>query len=641
MKPLPVVLRQFAFQDRLSHRDLKFLDQDIDAGQDTAQVRLLRIGAPGADAASVPGYFVMSSASPNIESHKDLQEAEVKEAAQGVQAIARHLYDICCRDDAPIPELIISVHGYNSSRSSVRDWYKDIFQYANRYDSAIARRGSQVYIGYRWPSESIEPKRIGEAFFALPALPRFLMVAGFLGAFLLLWLDIYAFGETVPGIVLSVLLAGLLGIAIIIATLVILRISVYFRDRYRAQNFGVLDLVELLRQIDQTLVQLKAQDLEPYATNGRSAREEAAQFWLQTKRKVKLSFLGHSMGAFVVTSVVRILSDVFDLRSIKNQPPADVGSVFCLERLMLTSPDIPILTIVSSRANFLSTSLRRFSESYLFCNEGDLALRIASATVNYFAFPSNSEAMGYRLGNVAIKRTSKGSRDFGILNLFALRSHFFPGAALAESLAQDTDKVMDFLFLNHHWLWRDGRDGYDTLADLFYARHASSAAADKGQAAPAKPTIADFFTYFDCTDYRDVTFSVKTRTESRRARGLLTRAYRKQALRWWDYVLLMVDSVAGRRDVHGGYFHGKFTQEMIYRITFLGFTGYLHTLDDDATMAFDASVALSKLHMRCQELGIQGFLSPMRYQVDIQGQDIAAHRHQFLEAIDEAAADEQ
>ncbi|MEM7650797.1 MAG: hypothetical protein AAF204_01785, partial [Pseudomonadota bacterium] len=41
-------------------------------------------------------------------------------------------------------ELMIAVHGYNSGRSSVRDWYKDIFQYINRHDAAIPCQGNQA-----------------------------------------------------------------------------------------------------------------------------------------------------------------------------------------------------------------------------------------------------------------------------------------------------------------------------------------------------------------------------------------------------------------------------------------------------------------------------------------------------------------
>ncbi len=634
-KPLPVILRKFVFRDALLPGYECYLDHDIDAGQELAQVRLVKIGTPEQEQVSIPGYFVMSSAPPNIETAEEMEESELQASARGVKEIAKHLYDIYTQQDGPDPELMITVHGYNSGRSSVRNWYKNIFQYINQYDTAIPLQGNQVFIGYRWPSESIELQRLGEACKALPPLPRDLMFTGIVGALILLLLELTTFRDTVAGVAIAFLLVLLLGISTIMITLVILRMVVYFRDRYRAQNFGVLDLVELLRQLDRELVNLKAADIKRQKPDEQTPCEVAAKFWKQTDCKVKLSFLGHSMGGFVVTNVVRILSDVFDTRSISNKPPADIGSVFRLERLILTSPDIPILTIVSSRANFLSSSLRRFSESYLFSSEGDLALRVASATANYFTFPSNTEDMGYRLGNVSLKAGSKKSTTYGIVNLSALDEHFFQGTSLAEAIARNPDKVMDRLFLTYNW---GKKGGYNTLGQLLADRtQADHLSASHGAQTEQSPniTIADFFTYFDCTDYKDVTFSVKDGMISQEPAGLLTRAKGKKALNWWDYFLLTLDGALGRRDVHGGYFQGSFTQAMIYRIAFLGFTGYLKTLDDDPTMAFDPHVALSKLHMQCRTLGIQSFLSPMRYRVNIQGENIMHNKQELIDVIDQ------
>ncbi|MEO0396293.1 MAG: hypothetical protein AAF243_09975 [Cyanobacteria bacterium P01_A01_bin.137] len=121
-KPLPVILRKFIFNDAVSPQDAPYLDQDIDHGQDAAQVRLIKIGAPSPNASKIPGYFVMSSAPPNIENAKELQESELQDADQGVQEIARHLYDICTQngDDHSDPELMIAVHGYNRSAQPIR-----------------------------------------------------------------------------------------------------------------------------------------------------------------------------------------------------------------------------------------------------------------------------------------------------------------------------------------------------------------------------------------------------------------------------------------------------------------------------------------------------------------------------------------
>ena len=672
-KALPVVLRRLAFRDSWLEQDLPDLDDDIDKEEQNATVRLVRIGVPIPQPAHIPGYFVMSSAPPNIENAKEMDKAERDDAADGVQEIARYLYDVYTRGGpaGPAPELIIAVHGYNSGRSSVRDWYKNIFHYINRYDHAIPVQRNQVFIGYRWPSENIELKRLGEAFRAMPPLPLGLMLMGFLGAFILFGLELAAlfkligFVETLGGFFLALFLSALVGLSTIVVTLLLLRMAVYFRDRYRAENFGVLDLVELLRQIDRAMVKLKAEDIKQQRSEKTNSEkdnceeidpeEAAVNDWKGTPRKVRISFLGHSMGGFVVTNVVRILSDVFDARSIGNQPPPDIGSVFKLERLILASPDIPILTIVSSRANFLSSSLRRFTESYLFSSEGDLALRIASATANYFMFPSRTREMGHRLGNVSLTLSSeeckdsspkghqvrrKGSdrsrTDYGIINFSDLREQFvYDGSSFEEMLARLKFRAMEKLFLTYNFFGK--KQGYNTLKKLldnWKKVDQTEKTSDSEATTIPNVTIADLFTYFDCTDYQDVKFSLQRRS-CPKAKGILTFANnRKAALSWWDYFLLMVWAPFRGVNVHGGYFEGKFTQELIYRIAFLGFTGYLNTVYHDPRAAFDPHTALSKLDQRCRELGIQGFLSPMRYRVNILGKDVTDDKQKLLEVIE-------
>jgi hypothetical protein len=209
---------------------------------------------------------------------------------------------------------------------------------------------------------------------ALPPLPKALLAVGILLALAaLVTHSILNAGAglgaiTTFAIALGVLLVGLM------AALVLLRLLVYFRDRYRATNFGVLDLVELLRQLDQAMVEKQALTLQaqdPNLTTG-DARKQARRWWQESRRKIKLSFVGHSMGGLVVTNTIRILSDVFDTRSIDKVPVSDIGITFRLERLILASPDIPVLTLISNRSNFLASSLRRFRETYLFSNEGIL-----------------------------------------------------------------------------------------------------------------------------------------------------------------------------------------------------------------------------------------------------------------------------
>lgn len=140
--------------------------------------------------------------------------------------------------------------------------------------------------------------------------------------------------------------------------------------------------------------------------------------------------------------------------------------------------------------------------------------------------------------------------------------------------------------------------------------------------------MADFFTYFDCTDYVDVRYDPKDNTCSAKAMGILTRAQGKAALKPWDYFLLTLDYGTGKRDVHGGYFQGQFSQQLLYGLAFLGFKDYLKTLDDNT------QVALSQLHLTLQAKGIQGFLSPFRYRVDIQGGSLEGTMSDMLDAIE-------
>ncbi len=339
------------------------------------------------------------------------------------------------------------------------------------------------------------------------------------------------------------------------------------------------------------------------------------------------------------------------LAPLSSTPPLTSDPYFGWSGCCWPPPTSRFSTLISSRANFLASSLRRFAESYLFTSEGDIALRMASTTANYIAFPSRTQHQGYRLGNVALQ-----DGDFGIINLDALNNDFIEGKPLQEIITGSSQKILSNLFVTAE---RSGADRYVTLDKLFRKQ--------PGQE-NKQITVADFFTFFDCTDYKDVEFSVRDLHRTREPglsglfawarekkplgpfdyfwltvdyatrrldapKGILTSAQRKKMLRPFDYFGLAVDYITGRRDVHGGYFRGEFTQQIIYRTAFLGFTGYLKTVDDDPRNAFDPSGALSKFDAACQEKGIQGFLSPIRYRVDIQKHKLSETIRELLVAI--------
>ncbi len=604
MKQFPFIIQKFVFEQE-------------------SQAAIVDIDDATGVEGKIPGYFVMSNAPPNIEDAEEASDRIQAQAAQGISAIAGHLHRMMATTPDGCAELVITVHGYNTSRSGVEAWYKNIFKTINRHDSAISANPNRVFIGYRWPSESValsSPKAVKAALAALPPLPRDLLSTGLVCALVLLVFELFSlFEASIWGFLLALGLGLLVALGLLIVALVVLRLVVYFRDNYRADNFGVLDLVELLRQLDQAVVQRTADALFPLAQTDQEKRQalvKAREYCgHRTDSKVKLSFIGHSMGGFVVTNVIRILSDVFDSRSLTQQPSNDVGDVYRLERLILASPDIPVLTIISSRANFLAASLRRFSESYLFCNEGDIALRIASTAANYIAFPSRTQSRGYRLGNVALQNKLGHDGDYGLVNLTALDQDFSPDLPLGEAIAQCKTNVMDNLFLTYE---RFQARGVVTLAQLFQ---------DQSKGDSNRATVADFFTYFDCTDYTDLRYDPQTETCSAQPTGLLTRALGRSALKPWDYLGLTLDYASGKRDVHGGYFEGQFSQQLLYRLAFLGFRGYLDSLDSDR------HVALSQLHLQCRTYKIQSYLSPMRYRVSIQGGSVEGTKTEMLDAL--------
>jgi hypothetical protein len=385
--------------------------------------------------------------------------------------------------------------------------------------------------------------------------------------------------------------------------LMLLRISGYFRDVYRASHFGIPDLVELVRQLDKAIEDLRIAEAEK---NGQVYER-------QNYRRIKLNFIAHSMGAFVTTNVVRILSDVFDTRSIgsiagsEKMPPADIGNVFCLGRLVLVAPDIPFASITLGRANFLKSSLRRFDEAYLFSSEGDLALRVASTAANYFSYPTSRREWGHRLGNVTVTPYPK-SRDpvYGIVNCDALKTN-----PLKMNL-------LEYLEIN-------------TLKEAIPLTRLQQDKKDN----PDEESIADLFTYFDCTDYVDFKGE-----NSKQKTNILSYGFgRNPILTTLIYVKLVIAWFSGKIDVHGGYFDGKFSKDMIYKLAFSGFQALLKApLGTKSVSAASTNSTQNHLSLleafseRCKERKIQVVFSPERFKVDILGNDRNEVRRQILDA---------
>jgi hypothetical protein len=334
---------------------------------------------------------------------------------------------------------------------------------------------------------------------------------------------------------------GLTFVALILCTL-LLRIIVYFRDTYRATNYGAPDLIEIVRQIDHRIL---AHDAVGKAdlTDVKTHRDH---------KRVQLSFIGHSMGGYVVTNAIRALTDLF-ADNASRRPHIDagvfnaentekispkIGHAFKLTRFVLASPDIPAEALLSNRANFLASSLRRFDEAYLFSNEGDEVLRQISTVANYFSFPTTSWKFGFRLGNVDIL-----SKGYGILDI------------------------------GHQSLGSVVRVGYLTLEQIYHTLRSARGEDATLEFKTLQNKLPEKFSYFDCTDYIEpdagghevglLTFALRTKRHNAKAR-----------IRWYSHLRLLFAYLFWQKpNVHGGYFYGALSEQLIFRLACLGYTG--------------------------------------------------------------------
>jgi hypothetical protein len=664
----------------------------------------------GQNPASIPGYFVCSTAPINMED----DERKVDKILPTIYDVVEHLYQNS-KSDAQDLGLVIQIHGYNTGvkegqKDYIQDEWAKVCEYLNKDRVLKDKKNSFVYLGYRWPSESV-PSNFKNS---LSSLPFALKIFFWLGLLLTIlgFLSLIRFSSN--WFALLILLGAFL--STIVITFLILRIIVYFRDSYRANNFAVPDLLEFIRQLDRILIrreifdsslteiknslsqelviepeilelairkswenlesqtnifvyqnetqidgliskiknneklaqvnddifrkifQKLAQDYQKKNPTIDNDYEQAQTYW--NSRRIKLTFIGHSMGGFITTQVVRILSNVFDPQSIGNvdnldkNPSPEIGRVFYLGRLILLSPDIPVNTILSGRTNFLRSSLRRFEEAYLFSNEGDLALRLASTAANYFSFPAKSRIQGYRLGNVTVNLPEK--KDvYGIVNLARLSS------------SNEIDNLLKYVgikILN--------QKVEQNLLDSESQNYELKCLIPKQE---DPESIADLFTYIDCTEYRDTT---DYKHEKGKTINVLICEGQKSPLTFWEYVKLLKAylgfslSYSKGRDVHGGYFYGHFSKLMIYRVAFMGFQEFLDSLLADTPSKFHLDVppdlqeklnrkeelnsverhkmALEYFSWICEQKLLQVALSSERYRVNVFDEPRQDIRYQIL-----------
>lgn len=537
---------------------------------------LLTIEQFSQDGIRFPGYMVSSTAPINVE---EKEEIEGQESTRDPNEVLKEIADYLVQNESNA-EIVIAIHGYNSDKSGAEWWYKETRKYISQHFDQQVAPGFMV-IGYRWPSEKIVPNTPGgfakkfsntlqflkEATKSLKALPKPLAIAGIFGLSLLIiggvFNTIIALLKLVDDFTILVASSFVLTISlfviVIILSIFILRISGYFRDTYRAANYGVADFVEFIRQLDNQIVEQSPNH--------------------DRQNRIRLNFIAHSMGAYVVTNAVRILSDVFDRDSIGNLeidnrkkcPSPNIGNVFRLSRLVLVAPDISAETIISGRGNPLRSSLRRFDEAYLFSNEGDMVLKIASTAANYFSFPANTRDGGYRLGNVIVRSPEK--LKLGKNGIVNLSEH-------GKLLPLKGTDFLEFLSLRQGVTLSERQKEIGLESDRF---------------------IAELFTYFDCTNYKE------------NGKGMVSQALGKPFLGYKDYIALILSGIDG----HGGLLYQRdadFSRRLIYGLSCLGFEKMLLSLDPNQTAR---PSLLNLLSQRCEAKGVQVLLANERYERDI------------------------
>ena len=563
------------------------------------------------------GYYVYSTADIHVEDPPITQAKKQADApmrpACDLAEVARHVHET--------GSLVIAIHGYSYSAKDTKNLYTGIYRYimgqftevdpdgpdveqaaangiedSDRIRSQINRN---VFVGYRWPAEKrtrAPLKKLRYAFEALPPLllgiligtyavgtiaasllTQSLAIFGWLTLFILvtsaillivsrsfnlvfsgisaasivavgLLLYLFRSEKTLYVAILTLLVVASAFLGSIVITLILLRVINYSRDRYRASNYGTTDLVEFIRRLS-----LKIADLQ---------EAESGENDPNTCNDIELSFIGHSLGCDVLTHAIRILSDVFDPAAQNQEPDPCLGQVFKLGQLVLVAPDIPVESILSGRANFLKSSLRRFKEAYVFSNEADLALRLASTAANYISFPARTRFRGYKLGNVTAKHfKNKSDRTgkpptYGILNA--------DGNGLEQGGLEIRSSAIDHLNLDEL-----ARLGGDRILPID-----SDTTNQKFLSETDLLSVARSFTFFDCTDYVDTCIDYRTGEVSTERAGILSEALSKPALNFLDYLRLIFISGRSKKlastEGHGGYFKGKLTQDLIYGLAFLG-----------------------------------------------------------------------
>ena len=325
---------------------------------------------------------------------------------------------------ADLPELTLKVHGFNMRRGQ---FAREILHDATPPAAHVAESflpANGFLIGFRWPSEGMGSREsgrdMGRSIAVSPAIGVLLLLLPLHGLLVsgglaplaraispVLAEHVGAWGQALAGLeqgvqsalgawwpvaprFLELLFSPFLGVASSALWLgagvliLLLRLSTYQRDRYRAVHYGVPDLGEFMRDLERALV-------------ARGVR-------------VRLNVIAHSMGTLLTVNAFRVMSDYF-------HPPGDAAGqgpdygemgrngTFRLGTLILCAPDLPAVMATRDRNNYFQSALRRFASVHVFCSDRDLILKWLSPIANWASEP-RYDMVGRKLGNVVLLKSA-------------------------------------------------------------------------------------------------------------------------------------------------------------------------------------------------------------------------------------------
>ena len=387
-------------------------------------------------AANVPRTFLVVSTSAGL----DAGPPDAKNGFGTEPALPALAEELAAAFEAapgkPVP-VTLKVHGYNTRRG---EFEREIVHDATVPGGDDDSPGSETFrpdgrfmLGFRWPSEGMSSREswrdTGTAVALTPAIGVLLLLLPLHGllmggvlerllesvspvlaraALLLadgLWrleAPVHAWlGERSPWLAgtLRAALAPFSGptagaIWLGAGTMILLlRLSTYPRDRYRAIHYGVPDLGEFLKALEGEL-------------HRRGVR-------------VRLDVIGHSMGTLLIINAFRVMSDFFHGRregaegTAAPEAPAPYNEIgrdgtFQLGSLVLCAPDLPVIMATPDHNNYFLSALRRFETVHVFSSDRDLILKWLSSIANWTSEPRFDMA-GRKLGNVHLVRARPAS----------------------------------------------------------------------------------------------------------------------------------------------------------------------------------------------------------------------------------------